>query len=160
MAGWTEFYVAQLGASAALAGLLFVGLSLNLSKIMSYHMLPDRAEVAFFLLIAVLVVAALFLVPGQPLWLYGAEVLAIGAFMCIFVLRVQVRIYRDTAPEYRRYEVLRFALSLGAVLPYPVAGALLLANNPTGLYWMVPAVIFSILKASSDAWVLLVEINR
>ena len=29
-----------------------------------------------------------------------------------------------------------------------------------GLYWLVPAVIFSLLKALLDAWVLLVEINR
>jgi hypothetical protein len=29
-----------------------------------------------------------------------------------------------------------------------------------GLYWLVTAVILSILKAMMDAWMLLVEINR
>jgi len=35
-----------------------------------------------------------------------------------------------------------------------------LTVGDVGLYWIVPAVIFSFLKAIIDAWVLLVEINR
>ena len=36
MGDWEAFYAAQLGAAAALGGLVFVGLSLNLKKILSY----------------------------------------------------------------------------------------------------------------------------
>lgn len=30
----------------------------------------------------------------------------------------------------------------------------------SGLYWLVPAILISMIKAAVDAWVLLVEINR
>ncbi len=36
----------------------------------------------------------------------------------------------------------------------------LLISGVGGLYWLVPAAIFSFIKAILDAWVLLVEINR
>lgn len=40
---WQGFFAAVLGASAALSGLLLVGVSINLSKILSVARLPDRA---------------------------------------------------------------------------------------------------------------------
>lgn len=48
----------------------------------------------------------------------------------------------------------------GAVLPYIIAGIVVLSRGSGGLYWIVPAIIVSFLKAILDAWVLLVEINR
>jgi hypothetical protein len=49
---WQPFFAAELGAAAALGGLLFVSLSLNLTKILSYPALPIRALVALLLLLA------------------------------------------------------------------------------------------------------------
>jgi len=46
------------------------------------------------------------------------------------------------------------------MLPYIIAGTAILINGASGVYWLVPAVIFSFLKAILDAWVLLVEFNR
>ena len=46
------------------------------------------------------------------------------------------------------------------MLPYLIAGIILLVGDESGLYWVVPAIIFSLIKAIADAWVLLVEINR
>ena len=47
-----------------------------------------------------------------------------------------------------------------ALLPYIVGGILLLEGALSGCYWVVGSVIISFLKATLDAWVLLVEINR
>jgi modulator of FtsH protease len=44
--------------------------------------------------------------------------------------------------------------------PYVIAGIFVLVGVPNGLYWLVPAAIFSFIKAILDTWVLLVEINR
>jgi hypothetical protein len=39
---WSEFFVAQAGAAAVLAGLVFVGVSINLDKIIGIPSLPSR----------------------------------------------------------------------------------------------------------------------
>ena len=71
MSGWDSFFVAQVGASAALAGLVFVGVSINLTKIMSVADLPARALEAVVVLLSVLIESSLLLVPGQPTVLEG-----------------------------------------------------------------------------------------
>ena len=47
-----------------------------------------------------------------------------------------------------------------AVLPYVISGISVLTRGAGGLYWLVPAILISFIKAVLDAWVLLVEINR
>ena len=47
-----------------------------------------------------------------------------------------------------------------SVLPYLVAGVTILICGEKGIYWIVPGIILSFIKAVIDAWVLLVEINR
>ena len=44
MSGWDNFLLAQVGASAALAGLVFVGVSINLTRILSTGSLPVFAK--------------------------------------------------------------------------------------------------------------------
>jgi hypothetical protein len=57
-------------------------------------------------------------------------------------------------------------LALGVVvwyltlMPYLVAGSLAFASRESGIYWLVPGMLRSFVKALMDAWVLLVEINR
>jgi hypothetical protein len=46
-----------------------------------------------------------------------------------------------------------------ALLPYFVGGVIMLNGSMSGYYWLVGSIIISFLKASHDAWVLLVEIN-
>src|ERR1700733_1411644 len=78
---WKDFYVAVSGAAAAFAGLLFVGLSINLTRIISLPGISDRAGETLIFLGAVLVAALLGLVP-QASAAFGIELL------CIFLFRV------------------------------------------------------------------------
>jgi hypothetical protein len=41
---WTELFVASAGASAALAGLVFVAVSINVERILQFPGLPERAS--------------------------------------------------------------------------------------------------------------------
>ena len=77
-AEWESLFVAEAGASAALAGLLFVALSINLERILKGIGLPGRAGEAIVLLLTVLVVSTFGLVPGQSPRVLGAEVLGFG----------------------------------------------------------------------------------
>jgi hypothetical protein len=63
---WHDFFVVVAGAAAVLAGLVFVGVSINLDTIMSNpgYGLPGRALEALVLLVAVLIATILLLVPA------------------------------------------------------------------------------------------------
>ena len=57
MADWHDFFLATAGAAAVLAGLVFVGVSINLEMIMAnpHYGLTGRALEALVLLAAVLI---------------------------------------------------------------------------------------------------------
>ena len=80
MNAWHDFFLAQAGAAGVLTGLVFVGVSINLQKIVSdpNSGLVGRAAEALVLLLAVLIASVLVLVPGQGAGLLGAEVLVVG----------------------------------------------------------------------------------
>src|ERR1700683_15702 len=101
MARWETFFTAQLAAAATLAGLLFVGVSLNLTKILANPSLPGRALSGFYLLLANLIVASLMLVPDQPRAAIGLEILLIGLVLWGTVSTLDVLAIRRSTAEYR-----------------------------------------------------------
>ncbi len=157
---WQSFLSAVTGASATLAGLLFVGVSINLSKILSVPRLPNRALEALLLLFTVLVVSSLMLVPGQPVPLMGSEVLIIGLAAWAAVTIVDMRTWRSAEARFHTVVLLQIALNQLSLVPYIAAGITLLLYGLQGLYWLVPAILFSFAKVFLDSWVLLVEIDR
>jgi hypothetical protein len=160
MTDWETFFGAQLAASATLAGLLFVGVSINLAKILANPSLPGRALAGFYLLLANLIVASLMLLPGQPRTLMGAEILIVGLAIWGLITRLGVIAIRRSTADFRRYFIRHFVLFQTAVIPYPVGGVVVLAGMHGGLYWVGGAMVLSLFAASTEAWVLLVEINR
>jgi len=160
MEAWQNFFLAQVGASAALAGLIFVSVSISLAQILASPHLTLRALQALAVLLEILIVSSLMLVPGQGIALLGAEVLILGALVWIMVATFDLRNLRGAEATYRRRTWYRTALSQTAALLYVVAGCVILASGLAGLYWLVPAMLSSFLIAMLDAWVLLVEIKR
>lgn len=158
MEAWVTFFAAQVGASAALAGLIFVSVSLSLSKIIASAHLPARAFQALIVLLEILIVSSLSIVP-QPIRDLGVETLVIGGAIWALVIVFDRRALAAAGTEYRRRALLRMLLSQTAAALFVVAGIVTLAN-PGGIYWLVPAIILTYLIALLDAWVLLVEINR
>ena len=87
--GWESFALAQVGASAALLGLVFVGISINLRDIIGSGALVHRAAEAVILLGSVLVTATVVLVPGQRRDVLSTELilLAVALFAVVFYLQ-------------------------------------------------------------------------
>lgn len=157
---WQSFFTAQLGAAATLAGLLFVGLSLNLTRILTFPTLPTRALMALILLLVVLVVSSLMLVPGQSTNAIAVEILVVGVIGWVSVTAMDLRVLRCGKPQNRAGYIGNLIMLQLATLPYIVGGTLLLGGTSSGLYLVSVGVIVSLVKAMLDAWVLLVEINR
>jgi hypothetical protein len=157
---WAPFITTQLHIAGALTGLLFVGLSLNLKKILSFPALPKRALLALAVLLMVLIVCSLILIPGQPSRLVGIEVLVLGLVMLVVGTRMEIRMLRGPGLKGRSTYLANFVLLEFGLVPYVVGGALLMAGDANGLHWIAAAIIISVVKAVLEAWVLLVEINR
>jgi hypothetical protein len=157
---WSSLFSVTAEAAATLTGLLFVGVSINLSKILSLPALPERALVSIILLLTILVLSVLTLVPGQSFTALGTEVLVAGIIVWIVMLVIDIGNRKALEEEYKRHFIFNIVLDQIAVIAYVASGIAILINGEKGLYWMVPAIIFSFFKAVLDAWVLLVEINR
>jgi hypothetical protein len=162
---WHDFFLAVAGAAAVLAGLVFVGVSINLEMIMSNptYGLAGRALEALVLLMTVLIVTILLLVPSQGMVLAGVEVLTVGVADWAAIVAIhlrQLKNWRSLEPALRRNYLGRVVLGQVATLPFVAAGVAVLSWGVGGLYLLVAAVVLSFLVAVAEAWVLLVEIHR
>ncbi len=161
LADWAAFFAAQVGAAAALAGLLFVGISLNLNKILAAPFLPLRGFLALLLLIAILAVSSLLLMPGLSQTLAGLGILAVGSVIWLAGSAIEWIGWRHRTPQQNPVTFLaNVALLEAATIPWLVGGILVLYGATGGYYWLAGGVILAFVKAVVDAWVLLVEINR
>jgi hypothetical protein len=157
--GWHDLLVAVAGASAALAGLLFVAISINLRQILDVPVLPSRAASALGALFLALIVSILTLVPGQSRAVLGAELLVCAVPTW---LATTYRYVRSGRAEQQSRFAYGSDLTLAelAVVPFVGAGVSLVAGAGGGLYWLVPAFVFAFVTAAVNGWVLLVEIMR
>jgi modulator of FtsH protease len=157
---WTDFGVGVAGAAAALAGLVFVAVSINLSEILKYRNLPGRAALTLTLFITPLFAGILLLVPGQARTALGLELLAAGVVIGVFELVINHRSGRSDQETVTTWILARVFPTIASCGCLVVAGATLLAQAGGGLYWLVPSVVAAIVFGLVNAWVLLVEILR
>jgi hypothetical protein len=157
-AGWENFFVAEAGASAALAGLLFVAVSINLTRILAFPHLPGRAAEALIVLLSVLTSATFGLVPNQGAAALGAELLGTGLWVVAVASSIQWRARKHRHPQSR--PLWRIATNQLPAFAFVLCGGSLLAGRSCGIYWLVPATILSFAGGVFNTWVLLVEIQR
>jgi hypothetical protein len=157
---WDQFFSAEVGASAALAGLIFVGISINLQRIIALPMVANRAFQSLLVLLGVLGVSSLLLVPGQTNTLLGVEIVAVAVGLWATLDAIELRSWKRAEAKY--VPLLRnhsLQIQIPCVFTF-LAGLSLLLGNPWALYWLVPATLMSFLIAFLEAWVITVEIMR
>jgi hypothetical protein len=163
---WSEFALGQLGASAALLGLVFVGLSINLRDIVKSGLLVNRAGETVVVLGSVLVSATAVLIPAQSRGALNAELLAVAVVTFAVVWRLQRGAQVATASgdqrpvQPRSSLIVRRALGLGAQVLLAVGAITLAVEAGGGLYWWPAGVTAAYVSALTNAWVLLIEILR
>jgi len=157
---WSEFNVAMVGATAALAGLLIVAMSVNIGEIMKSPILPPRAASSIATLVLAIMAGALGLMPGQLAFAYGIEVLAATLVASVFTVHA-IRMISRQSTLRRAY---RFAQSLAGLVPiaaFVVGGMLLLVGSvPVGLVAIGLGSVLAVVFAIIMAWVVLVEVLR
>lgn len=156
---WSDLFVATAGAAAALTGLLFVAVSINLERILSLPGLPSRALATLILLLGATFVSIFGLAPGQSTTALGIELLALGSICLTAVSRLIRASFDPDHQTARRMTGQLLVAALGTV-PFVVAGVSLIAESGGGLYWVLAGIVGAILGGVTNAWVLLVEILR
>jgi hypothetical protein len=157
---WHDLFVASAGASAALLGLLFVAVSINLERILAYEGLPERALETLLLLLGVLIVSIVGLIPGESTFALGLELLAVGSIAAAIILRLPTARAAGTGKEPVSWRLSRIGIRLMGTVPLVIGGLSVLFEAGGGLYWIVAGIVLAIVGAVANAWVLLVEILR
>jgi modulator of FtsH protease len=156
--GWHDLFVASAGAAAALAGLVFVAISINIERILQYTWLPSRALRTVMLLIGVVVACVFGLVP-QSTDALGVELLATGAILGAVLVRSALT-HRGPREVTNTGTVGQIGIEVLGTVPFAIAGLTLLIGSGGGLYWLLAGIVCAIVGAVLNAWVLMVEILR
>ena len=157
---WHDFAVAFAGASAALLGLAFVAISLNLDAIIATPTLSGRAAGALVFFAYPLAASLLLLTPGL-----SSTALATGQL--VLVLGLLVMLVRLDLPRLRQERDDPLGWRLGHFLPTVLvmllAAVAVIGTYSTSLgalYWLASAMALSTTAGLLTSWVLLVEIKR
>ncbi len=157
---WTTFAAALVAASSALAGLIFVALSINVERIIALAGLTTLALEGIVVLTMILLASIVVLVPGQSAPTLALELAVIGLGHVVIIgalLRLTLRV---ALAEFQARRILMATLNGLPGLLILVAGIGLASASLGGLYWLVPATILGLVAGIANAWVLLVEIKR
>lgn len=162
LALWHDYFITVAQVSATLAGLLFVGLTISLSHVLAGNGYMSRAFVALFLQFEMLLIGIFGVVPGQPVWVVGAEFIVTG-----LAILTGTSIFVFNFPEdpnsvlgSRGPRTVRMVLAWIATCFPALAGAGIIADRPSALYFLIPAQIACLYLSIGNAWVFAVEIPR
>ena len=156
---WSDLFVASAGATAALAGLVFVAISINIERILQLEGVPELGMVTLLLLVGVLVVSLFGLLPGQDDQTFGIEVLIQSVLWSSLIAFLVARSTASMGKGEGRLTS-RVILPLFGTVPYLVGAVLLVVGTDAGMYWVFAGMIGATLAAVMNAWILLVEILR
>jgi hypothetical protein len=155
---WHDFGVGVAGASAALAGLLVVAVSINVQAILTGRGLPERAAATLVMFTTPLLASVVLLTPDLARGLAGTVLLVIGV-----VAGAALGWWHRVRPPQRsrlQWFLSPVLPSAATVVPTALAGLGLLLDGAGGLYWLLVAVLAAVVGGLSQAWVLLIEILR
>jgi hypothetical protein len=148
---WHELFIMLGGSLAALTGLLFVAISIQISKIKKAPHWQIRAFGNIFALIGLLIEASLVLMPQNRVTL-GTEIVIANLFLLFFIpVRLFVHLSRlDAKMPTRRLISGMIAWVLGAV-----GGAGLIAEIGGGMYLVTISCLCLIWICILNAWSLM-----
>ncbi|GAA4154811.1 hypothetical protein GCM10022286_02850 [Gryllotalpicola daejeonensis] len=161
---WHEFFIGSAGGVAALSGLIFVAVSVNLREIFAAEkeeggrFLTGRAIEALVALLLALVISMVGLAPEIAPWVLGTFVLLAAAASAISPLRMIVT--ARSARSRQKGGASRLVMATAFFVVLLVAGISIIVQAGGGLYWLPVAFVIGVMVAAVNAWVLLVEVLR
>src|SRR5579863_2225335 len=154
---WNNFFVMVGGGAAALAGLVFIAMSINLSIITQDATHKNRAIATLTGFTAVFMVCALALMGNQNYQWIGVEWLAVSLVPTITYVRVYFRA-RKIGISSVGLSIARFIEGTACYVAQIVGSVLLISGRIVGLYVASVAMVLSFAFFISAAWLLITGI--
>jgi hypothetical protein len=152
---WRPFFLMVAGASASLAGLIFVGLSLHVRHITTISLYRYRARLSLSSVMSVLVMASLVLIPRQSALELGVKE-AFPLTFTIVVLVLGLLELRQTRDAARRPYIIRTSVGLLLALVMSVGNILLATGRSAGLEILALCCLLFLAWMVFNAWALVV----
>jgi hypothetical protein len=150
---WQDFAEVIGSASGALTGLLFVAVSLNASRIEGHRGLRASAAQTLVLFLTPLIMAATLLAPGQPDWVFGAELIGIGliaSWVLLSIGRLKQTLDDDERSLVEIFN--RRTPNIIVMLLFVASGTVLECGSGAGLYLLLPAALIAFVSGVVNAW--------
>jgi hypothetical protein len=157
IASWWGFLSVTASVAARLTGLIFVAVSINLSRILEFPGLAERAAESILQMFGPVIVSMLALFPDQSSLELGVELAIAGLVLWTFQTR---HLCRSFSTQERRRPIISIVVSQLATLLFLISGVSLAIGRFGGLAWLGTGAMVSIAGGVSSAWVSLVEILR
>ena len=156
---WHDYFVMVGGGAAALTGLVFVAMSLNLAVIAQDATHRFRAIGTLTGFMSVFVACALGLMGTQTHRSLGVEWLLVGAAaFAVYVVGYVLAIRQGGSPE--GLYVSRLVLGTSFYVVELVGAAALLLGYAAGLYLATAAMVALLAWGVTGAWLLLLGVHR
>lgn len=156
----SEFYVAAAGASAALAGLVIVALSVSVKEVIDIPGMSTRAAASISLLVGATVISLAALVEQAPIWT-SLEIMLAGVVTAIFAVASMVRLAKVRPSTMSLWSALfRTGMALLPAVLFILGGVLVLAGIEGVGAVIALGTILAIVVAVINTWVVLIEIRR
>ena len=156
---WHDFFLMVGGGSAALTGLVFVAMSVNLAIILRDATHRSRAVGTLTSFAAVFIICGLTLMGGQTHVAIGIEWLVVSAAAGSVYVAGWVKAKRDGSSAVGLH-VLRLAGGTGCYVAQVAGSALLIAGYVAGLYVAAVAMVVLFAFMISGAWLLLLGVHQ
>jgi hypothetical protein len=157
---WQTLLSMQAGAAATLTGLVFVAVSINLTKIVATSLLTVRVVESLVQFLQVFFVCSMMIVPHQSSFALAIEILVVSCISWAIQILGFVRYRRARLGNPHWWLGLRLAATHLSTIPFFVVAIDLLLGHNSALYWSVPGFLFSFVAGLFNSWVLLIEVAR
>jgi cation transport ATPase len=156
---WSNFFVMVGGGAAALAGLVFIAMSINLPIINRDATHKNRAIATLTGFTAVFMVCAFALIGNQTYRWLGVEWLILALVPAITYIRVYVRATK-TGLSSVGLSIGRFIMGTSCYAAQIVGSVMLIFGHAAGLYIASAAMVLSFAFFISAAWLLITGVHE
>ena len=156
---WNNFFLMVGGGAAALAGLVFIAMSINLSIITRDATHKNRAIATLTGFTAVFMICAFGLIGNQNYRWIGVEWLVISLVPTITYIRVYIRATKLGRSSVG-LSIGRFMVGTACYLAQIIGSILLISGYVAGLYVASAAMVLSFAFFISAAWLLITGIHE